>query len=103
MAPKNTIPHDMHPEDVKAAIRKRGRTLEQLSEHWGFDKSAIAVALKRPWPAVQELVATELQRSPAEIWPSRYNSEGAPVATKQSKAKSNESPVARNSELKTAA
>lgn len=70
---------DWHSEDIKAAIRKSGETLESLSEAWGFEKSAVSKALNVAWPEVQELIAAHLDTSPITIWPSRYDQYGLPV------------------------
>ena len=64
---------DWHPEDVKAAIRKTGVTLKALSLRWGYHESSVRAALRRPWPAVETLIATHLHRKPWTIWPSRYD------------------------------
>ncbi len=93
----------MHPEDIKAAIRKKGKTLESLSIKWGFEASAVASAISRPWVTVQELIASFLGKSPQEIWPDRYNADGTPKPTKQSKEQNTASSAQINSQIRPAA
>lgn len=69
---------DWHPEDVKAAIRKTGITLTDLSIGAGYEKSAVGKALFQPWPQVEDIIAERLGTDPWVIWPSRYDSSGHP-------------------------
>ena len=69
---------DWHPEDVKAAIRKSGITLSELSERAAYEGSATRQALRRPWPAVEGVIARRLGLQPQDIWPSRYTPDGTP-------------------------
>lgn len=71
---------DLHPEDVKAAIRKRGTTLTALAHEHGYDASAIGLALRRPWPAVEAIIARAIGATPQAIWPSRYDAQGRPLS-----------------------
>jgi Ner family transcriptional regulator len=64
---------DWHPADVLAALKKRGNTLSGLSRAHGYHATAAGKALKRPWPAIEALIAAELGLTPADIWPSRYD------------------------------
>jgi Ner family transcriptional regulator len=64
---------DWHPADVLAALKKRGKTLSGLSRAHGYHATAAGKALKRSWPALEELIAAELGLLPADIWPSRYD------------------------------
>ncbi len=70
---------DWHPADVLAALKKRGRTLAGLSVAHGYHPTAAGKALKRPWPALEALIARELGVSARTIWPSRYDANGDPV------------------------
>ncbi|HET6182780.1 MAG TPA: helix-turn-helix domain-containing protein [Acetobacteraceae bacterium] len=70
---------DWHPADVLAALKKRGRTLAGISVAHGYHPTAAGKALKRPWPAMQAIIARELGLTPQEIWPSRYDEEGEPL------------------------
>ena len=63
---------DWHPADVLAALKKRGKTLAGLSVQHGYHPTAAGKALKRPWPAMEAIIADALDVPPATIWPSRY-------------------------------
>jgi lambda repressor-like predicted transcriptional regulator/phage repressor protein C with HTH and peptisase S24 domain len=71
---------DWHPEEIKAAIRKTGMTLSDLSRSAGFSDGAAKRALLIPWPRIEVVIATRLGLKPEEIWPSRYTPEGLPKA-----------------------
>lgn len=64
---------DWHPADVLAALKKRGKTLAGLSVQHGYHPTAAGKALKRPWPAMEAIIAEALNLQPAAIWPSRYD------------------------------
>jgi Ner family transcriptional regulator len=64
---------DWHPADVLAALKKRGKTLAGLSQAHGYHATAAGKALKKPWPALEALIAAALDLAPQDIWPSRYD------------------------------
>jgi len=73
MAIRSTpLTSDWHPADVLAALKKRGKSLSGLSRANGYHATAAGKALKKPWPALEALIANELGLDPADIWPSRY-------------------------------
>ena len=76
--PTTEIPEDRHPEDIKAAIRKSGVTLSELSRAAGFSEGAAKRALLIPWPRMEAAIAAHLGLKPEEVWPSRYTPEGHP-------------------------
>jgi Ner family transcriptional regulator len=63
---------DWHPADVLAALKKRGFSLSGLSVTHGYHSTAAGKALKRPWPALEALIAEAIGVPPERIWPSRY-------------------------------
>jgi len=65
-----------HKEDIKAAIRKRGITLEALSIEHGLDRRACAYTLYRPNFAAELVIAEFLGVVPRQIWPQRYDQAG---------------------------
>ena len=67
---------DTHPADIKAALAKRGLTLADLSRAAVYCDRAAGVALGKPWPAVERIIAAALARRPQDIWPSRYDATG---------------------------
>lgn len=70
---------DMPKADIVAAIKKAGFTQERLSEKHGLAKSAVSVALCKPWPAVERFIARAIRKKAHEIWPSRYDRTGVPI------------------------
>lgn len=76
---------DWHREDIKAAVRKSGATLRSLALLEGYDAGAFTQALRRPWPAVEKIIADHLKRRPQDIWPSRYDSKGEPLSRRRRK------------------
>jgi Ner family transcriptional regulator len=77
---KHPLVIDWHPADVLAALKKRGQSLAGLSLANGYHPTAAGKALKRPWPAMEAIIAAALDLTPATIWPSRYDVSGQPYA-----------------------
>lgn len=67
---------DWHPADLIAALKKRQLSLKQLSRDNGYSPDVLKVALRRPYPKAERIIATALQLAPETIWPSRYNANG---------------------------
>lgn len=61
-----------HPEQIKAAVRMRGITLSELARRHGYGADACRLALRRPWPRVERIIADELGVPPSQLWPERY-------------------------------
>ena len=80
-------------EDIKAAIRKRVKSLAALSLKWGFSESAISKALTTPCPNVEKRIARFLGVDRRELWPDRYDAKGNSIrvqhAPKQDTAPAN--------------
>lgn len=75
----NIKSQDWHPAQVKAALEMRGITVTGLGSRNSYDRTAVSKALRRPWPAVERIVAAALGLHPKVIWPSRYDSHGRPL------------------------
>ena len=69
-------PKGWHKEDIKAAIRKRGTTLVELSLANGLVRDACSLALIRPYFTAEMVIAEFLGVSPRQIWPQRYDADG---------------------------
>ncbi|KFB98096.1 DNA-binding repressor [Trabulsiella guamensis ATCC 49490] len=67
-----TKSQDWHPEDIKAAIRKRGMTTSQLSRINGLADSTLRNVFRHHWPKGELIIAEYLELKPIDIWPSRY-------------------------------
>lgn len=79
IAAKKTSPKDWHPAEVVAAIRVKGWSLRQLALINGYtNPNSLAVALRRPWPKAEALIAETIGEKPETIWPTRYDRHGKP-------------------------
>lgn len=76
----NSDLRDWHRADIKAALEKSaGRwSSKRLSEAHGYHHTAVSEALKRPWPAMERIIANVLGLEPWDIWPSRYDAKRQP-------------------------
>lgn len=70
---------DWHPADVMAALHKVGWSLRQLAlEHGYTSNNVLSIAMRRPYPKCERIIADALGVKPERIWPSRYTSDGRP-------------------------
>lgn len=67
-----------HPEDVKAAIRKKGKTLSDLSRDNDYSDAYLRNALMRPLYDAEQIIARFIGVPAKLIWPDRYNKDGTP-------------------------
>lgn len=68
------VGREWHPEDIKAALRKRGLTLAAVSVDAGLCEDACRQALRRPWPRAERAIAGRLGVPVEQLWPDRYGS-----------------------------
>jgi Ner family transcriptional regulator len=73
---KKPVGQDWHPADVIAALRKLNWSMRQLSLANGLQPGTLNVALARPYPRAESIIAKALGIEPKTIWPSRYNADG---------------------------
>ncbi len=73
---------DWHPEDIRAAIRKRFGSMAALGRHFGVSKTAVPNTINQPGYSVkmERRLAEILGRPAHEIWPSRYHHDGSPIS-----------------------
>ena len=66
----------MHPEDVKAALRKRGTSLAQIARDLNIDRSTVSSVLKGVGRSrrVENAIAQGLGKPLAVVFPERYSS-----------------------------
>lgn len=68
---------DWHPADIQAELHKCGKTFSELAKANGYKSLAsIRVAIDRPFPKAEAIIAAAIHKQPMEIWPSRYDSSG---------------------------
>jgi Ner family transcriptional regulator len=65
-------PDDWHPEDVKAAIRKRGWNFRRIARVFDYSPKSPDRVLYRPWREIELIVGAILETDPWAIWPTRY-------------------------------
>lgn len=75
---KKPVTGDWHHRDIIAAVWKAGSSIQRLSRENGYARDALALALRRPWPRAERLIAEAIGTTPQAIWPSRYHPDGAP-------------------------
>jgi Ner family transcriptional regulator len=78
VTPPDAAGFDWHPADVLASLKKQGLSLAGLSVANGYHPTAAGKALRRSWPAMELIIAAALNRTPREIWPTRYSEDGVP-------------------------
>jgi len=77
---------DWHKADIKAALEKRGWSLRALSAHHGYNETVLCIALRKPYPKAERLIAEAIGVHPMKIWPSRYDKDGNQIATNSAKS-----------------
>ncbi|MBU4276142.1 MAG: helix-turn-helix domain-containing protein [Proteobacteria bacterium] len=63
---------------IKYQLRRRGYTLTSLGREHGVSRHAVSLALRRPYPKMEAIIAKALGLPPAELWPDRYDQQGNP-------------------------
>ena len=73
---------DWHIEDIKAELRKRFGSLSALCREWGVTRSSISNVLAQPDRSrrMERRIAAALDRTPHEIWPSRWTPKNTPIS-----------------------
>ncbi|WP_262215964.1 helix-turn-helix domain-containing protein [Serratia ficaria] len=80
MKRNEVVSADWHRADFVAAIRKRGKTMRDLSKAAGLSADTLKNALDRKYPKGERLIAEAIGEEPATIWPSRYSKQQQKVA-----------------------
>lgn len=65
-----------HKEDIKAAIRKRGTTMNALARQCDLPPSTVRNALVRPVFSGELAIARFLDVPAHELWPDRWTADG---------------------------
>ncbi|UOO77354.1 helix-turn-helix domain-containing protein [Neisseria sp. Dent CA1/247] len=63
---------DWHRAEIVAAVKKRGKTISQLSVDAGLSKHTLKSALQFHYPKGERIIADFLGLKPEQIWPTRY-------------------------------
>ena len=67
-----------HPQDIMAAVRKRGSSLQGLAREHGFSRNTLNRALKERFPNAHSVIADYLGVSRGDLWPQWYRVDGSP-------------------------
>lgn len=67
-----------HPQDIIAAVRKRGSSLRALSLRNGFAQDTLYKALRQRFPNAHTVIADFLELSRHELWPEWYRRDDTP-------------------------
>lgn len=88
---------DWHPADIQAALRKAGWSFAQLGLHHGYNgRGSITLALRKPYPKAERIIAETLGVTPQTIWPSRYDENGVPNRPRGRPIRPSNVPLVRN-------
>lgn len=73
-------PTGMHPEDIRAEIKKKFGSLAAMSRHFKRHSNAIANTICQPGYSVplEAEIAKVIERDVRDIWPARYHPDGSP-------------------------
>ena len=66
----------MHPADIKAAIEKRNQSLTSLARKHVYSQSAFSLAIRKPYPRAEKIIAQFLGISLHRLFPDRWHSDG---------------------------
>ena len=73
---KKPAPKDWHRADIIAAVRKTGTNFNKLSVKHGLGIGVLRNCLNYPCPKYERIVAQHINKTPQQIWPSRYHADG---------------------------
>lgn len=67
-----------HPQDIIAAVRKRGSSLARLSRENGFSRNTCNRALTERFPNAHAIIADFLGLRRHDLWPRWYRRDDSP-------------------------
>ncbi len=82
MSQKKSTRHlqaDWHPWDIKAALGKKGYSFVRVARENDYARTSANDVLRRPWPAMERIIADIIGVEPWTIWPSRYDKDNRPI------------------------
>ena len=74
--PKKPASLSWHPAYIVYQLRVKGMSLRRLGGLHNYAPGSLQIALYKPWPAAEKIIADFLGVPPQEIWPSRYDGNG---------------------------
>ncbi len=76
-------PPGMHPADIVASVRKMGTNLSRLALENGLGSSTLRVALLKPHPRANRLIARTIGKTVHELWPLWFDTSGKRIPKKR--------------------
>ena len=77
---------DTDPEDIKAAIRKKGISMARLADTAGLSPQLLSLTMRAAVSErAEQVIAEFLEMHPMKIWPSRYRRDGSRIKLKTRK------------------
>ncbi len=78
------VPLEQHArrEWIKFQLRVQGSSLSAIARELGVTRHAPRLALVKPYPKMERVIAEKLGIAPQELWPERYDENGHPNRTK---------------------
>lgn len=73
-----THPVPWHPQDIVAAVRKKGSSLQKLGREHGFSRETFNRATKEQFPRAHQVIADFIGVPRQNIWPQFYDKAGSP-------------------------
>lgn len=70
------MPRNLHPEDIKAMVRKTGVSIAELARRHRLSSSAGRKCLYRPIPAGNRMIADYLGQPLHKLWPEWFDAYG---------------------------
>lgn len=68
--------HGWHPQDIMAAVRKRGTSLQALARKHGFAPTTFNKALTQRFPNAHAIIASFIGIERQSLWPQWYDDHG---------------------------
>jgi Ner family transcriptional regulator len=65
-----------HPQDIQAAVRKKGTTLSAMSVEHGLHRNVLGQALKIRQPRYNHIIAAYLETTVHALWPEWFHEDG---------------------------
>jgi len=65
-----------HPQDIIAAVRKKGTSLQRLALEHGFSRVTFNMAATKKFPNAHNIIAAVIGVPRQEIWPQFYGPSG---------------------------
>lgn len=68
-----------HPQDILAAVRKRGTTIKEIERRSGFGPNTLYKALTRRFPNAHTVIAEAAGETRHALWPHWYDEADRPL------------------------